>query len=174
MQSSEGSRDEYLKLRHQYEPSNIQLVIVAESPPASGLYFYSPSGAISEPLFAALMKQLGFAVRAKEDGLREFQRRGWVLVDATYEPVNKLSRSRRDAVIERDYPLLHADLAALMPDRSCPLILIKENVCKILESKLVQDGFNVLNRGRPAYFPSSGRQKEFDRQFSSIRRSARR
>ncbi|MGA8294045.1 MAG: hypothetical protein WB820_16445, partial [Rhodoplanes sp.] len=54
-------------------------------------------------------------------------------------------------VIERDYPLLRADLATLTPDRSSPLILIKKNVCQILEPKLVQDGFNVLNDGRVIY-----------------------
>jgi hypothetical protein len=33
------------------------------------------------------MKQISFSPCTKEEGLREFQRRGWVLVDATYEPV---------------------------------------------------------------------------------------
>jgi hypothetical protein len=53
------------------------------------------------------MRQLRLSPLTKEDGLGEFQRRGWVLVDATYEPVNKLTASgRRNGVIERDYPLL--------------------------------------------------------------------
>jgi hypothetical protein len=62
-------------------------VTIAESPPASGKYFYDPTGATSEWLFAALMKQIGFSPSNKEEGLREFQRRGWILIDATYEPV---------------------------------------------------------------------------------------
>ena len=80
-------RNEYLAFRRKFEPENIRLVIVAESPPASGKYFYNPAGAVSEPLFAAFMLQLGFTPTTKEMGLREFQRRGWILVDATYEPV---------------------------------------------------------------------------------------
>ena len=55
-----------------------------------------------------------------------------------------------------------------MSDRSTPLILIKANVCRILEPKLAQDGFNVLNRGRVIYFPAWGRQKDFFRQFGAI------
>jgi len=89
-------RTAYIDLRHRYEPERIRLGIIAESPPASGLYFTTKHGAPSEPLFAALMKQLDPSrpSRAtKEVGLREFQRRGWLLVDATYEPVNKLDRS---------------------------------------------------------------------------------
>ena len=77
------------------------------------------------------MRQLRLSPPTKEDGLRGFQRSGWVLVDATYEPVNKLTNSIKSKVIERDYPLLRADLTTLMPDRSSPLILIKKNVCRL-------------------------------------------
>jgi hypothetical protein len=81
-------RSEYLDLRRLYEPQSlVRLVTIAESPPASGKYFYDPTGATSEWLFAALMKQIGFSPSNKEEGLREFQRRGWILIDATYEPV---------------------------------------------------------------------------------------
>jgi hypothetical protein len=119
------------------------------------------------------MKQLRFLPLAKEDGLREFQRRGWVLVDATYEPVDKgFTRSGRDKVIERDYPLLHKELEGLTHDHSLPLVLIKKNICKVLEPKLVQNGFTVLNRGKGVPFPSTGRQKEFHQQFSAILEAA--
>jgi len=157
MNSTSGrNRAEYLDLRQRYEPENTRLVIIAESPPASGKYFYDPAGSPSEPLFAALMMQLRVFPLTKEEGLREFQRRGW-------------SRNR---VIERAYPLLRDDLASLMSDRSIPIVLIKENVCRILRPKLVQDGFNVLNGERLIYFPSTSRQKEFHRQFSAILESA--
>jgi hypothetical protein len=164
-------RSAYINLRRRYEPERIRLVIIAESPPASGLYFYDETGAPSEPLFAAPMKQLDPSQprrATKEVGLREFQRRGWLLVDATYEPVNKLGRSSVAGVIERDYPLLRDDLVTLTPDRSVPLVLIKKNICKALEPKLTRDGFRVLNRGCVIYFPASGRQKEFHEQFSAI------
>jgi hypothetical protein len=59
-----------------------------------------------------------------------------------------------------------------MSDRSTPLILIKANVCQILEPKLAHDGFNVLNRGRVIYFPSTGWQKDFFRQLGAILKDA--
>lgn len=165
-------RSEYLSFQRKFEPASVKLVIVAESPPASGKYFYNPEGAPSEPLFKALMLQLNFKPTTKESGLREFQQRGWVLVDATYEPVNALSGPARDKVIARNYPFLRGDLTALLPDRSAPLVLVKANICRLLESDLAKDGFNVLNKGRVVYFPSTGRQKDFQRQFSAILKSA--
>jgi hypothetical protein len=165
------TKDDYLVFRRRFEPEHVKLVIVAESPPVSGKYFYNPDGAISEPLFAALMKQLGVSPTRKDDGLREFQRQGWVLVDATYEPVN-VGEKNRNAVIVRDYPLLRDDLSEMLPDRSPPVVLLKANVCRLLEHMLRGDGFNVLNKGRVVYFPSTGRQPDFHRQFTEILRDA--
>jgi len=88
-------------------------------------------------------------------------------VDATYEPVN-VDGKDRDRVIARDYHLLRDDLAALLPDRSVPIVLVKENVCRLLERRLTEDGFSVLNHGQVIYFPSTGRQKDFHRQFSRV------
>jgi hypothetical protein len=150
-----------------YEPETVALVIVAESPPESGKYFYNPEGRPTEPLFAAMMGHVGLPYSTKHEGLLNFQRRGWVLVDATYEPVN-----RRDQIIERDYPLLRDDLAALTPDRSAPVVLIKANVCRLLQDRLAREGFNVLNRGVAVFFPAIGRQAQFRRQFGAVLEAA--
>src|SRR5437763_6870777 len=61
-------RDYYLRLRREYEPENIKLIIVGESPPASGKYFYDRTGSAKEPLFAAIMLQLGLSPGTKEIG----------------------------------------------------------------------------------------------------------
>ena len=126
-------------------PERAKLVIVAESPPVSGLYFYNPDGKVTEPLFAAMMRQLTYSPRTKEDGLREFQGRGWLLVDATCEPVNGLGEKARDAVIVRDYPLLRSDLETLIPNKAVPIALVKANVCRLLEPWLNEDGLKVLD-----------------------------
>ena len=138
---------------------------MAESPPVSGRYFYDETGSTTEPLFAAIMNQLRHQPATKAEGLCAFRQAGWILVDATYQPVNTLGASRRNAVITRDYPLLRNDLKRLVPER---VILIKKNVCVLLEPRLLADGFCVLNAGRVIYFPSHGRQRDFERQFAEI------
>jgi hypothetical protein len=72
------TRNQYLSLRRQYEPTSVKLIIVAESPPASGRFFYNTAGSTNEPLFAAMMRHLGIAPMTKETGLREFQKKGWI------------------------------------------------------------------------------------------------
>jgi hypothetical protein len=166
-------RSKYISFRSKFQPKDITLVIIAESPPASGKYLYNSAGSVKEPLFTALMQLLELTPLTKEQGLRELQKRGWVLVDATYKPVNALGNEDRDKIILRDYTILRNDLAALLQKRNVPIILIKENVCRLLEHKLIEDGLNVLNKGRIIYFPSTGRQKDFHRQFNAVFNSAR-
>jgi hypothetical protein len=163
-------RNEYFALRGAFKPSNVRLVIVAESPPAAGKYFYNPDGKENEPLFRALMKQLGAEITKKANGLRQFKEAGWVLVDATYEPVDKLNETGRKCVILRDYATLCDDLKQLLGTRwrEVPLVLVKKNVCQLLEPKLKETRFNVLNKGRDIYFPASGQQRKFHEQFREI------
>jgi hypothetical protein len=164
-------RSEYLQLRRAYQPAVVRLVIVAESPPASGLYFYDPEGRVSEPIFAAFMKLLLLSPLNKANGLRALQDRGWILVDATYEPIDKKFKARdkaRDAVLVRDYPLLKRDILELSRGEPVPIVLIKENVCRVLEPLLVQDKFPILNRGRRVYLPMQGNQPQFHRVFGEI------
>jgi hypothetical protein len=166
----EKQRNEYLALRRKFEPARITLVILAESPPASDKYLYNPDGKVSEPLFNALMKQLGIQTNTKADGLRELQERGWVLVDATYDQVDQHREALRNHAILRDCVILCDDLKRLLGTqwREVPLVLIKNNVCQLLEPKLKETGFKVLNKGRTICFPSTGRQGDFYEQFREI------
>jgi hypothetical protein len=41
---SRMTRTEYLAFRREFEPTTVILVIVVESPPISGKYFYNPAG----------------------------------------------------------------------------------------------------------------------------------
>ncbi|CCE03188.1 hypothetical protein BRAS3809_7040004 [Bradyrhizobium sp. STM 3809] len=98
-----------------------------------------------------------------------------MLVDATCQQVDKLPKDAgqdRDTLIAGDYPLLIEDLSSLLSDRRVPLILIKANVCRLLEPRLTKDGFKVINAGRLVYFPSTGQQKKFEQQFAEILNSA--
>jgi hypothetical protein len=76
-------KSRYLAWRRRYQPAPIELIIVAESPPKSGKYFYDPDGSHRrEILFREMMKQLKVTCSSKDEGLRAFQKRGLILVDA--------------------------------------------------------------------------------------------
>lgn len=160
-QQQKLTKSDYLDLRNRYIPTGIRTIFVLESPPASGRYFYNPDGAVTEPLFRAMMKDvLGITPSSKEEGLKEFAARGHFLIDATYTPVNRCTDKEKAEIIARDSPALVEDLRNYAkPDTR--IILVKANVCKLLTPRLIDADFNVLNHGVVIPFPSSGRQSEF-------------
>lgn len=155
------TKAQYLRFRNQYIPSNIKVVFVLESPPTSGRYFYNRDGSLSEPLFRAMMKDvLEISPASKEEGLQEFSSRGFFLVDATYTPINHSKGKERNAIILRDFPLLVGALREYTRPET-GIVLVKANVCELLEKRLTEAGFNVLNRGTMIPFPSTGQQSRF-------------
>jgi hypothetical protein len=157
------TRAEYFRLRAPYQPEAPKIIFVLESPPKSGLYFYNPDGRVSEPLFGAMMKDIiGIKPRSKDEGLREFANRGFLLIDATYTPVNQdhLSLQERNKRILGDLPVLIDELHGYVgPDTG--IVLVKANVCRLLEPILTAHSFPILNRGRTIPFPSTGQQNRF-------------
>jgi len=164
------NKEYYIDLRDRYRPSTseIKTVFVLESPPASGKYFYDDSGRISEPLFSAMMELLDFSPKTKQEGLKHFSSTGHFLVDATYEPVNELNGMVREKAILNNYENLVRDLKSLGNPKKINFVLIKANICRLLEPKLKSSGFNVINNGVILPFPSNGWQKDFREKIPEI------
>lgn len=154
------TKSDYLQLRNRFTPPNLKIIFILESPPASGLYFYNPDGKTSEPLFRAMMKDvLEIEPTSKQEGLKEFAARGYLIIDATYTPVNNLDDNEADAIIKRDFPALVADLSK-HATADTGIVLVKANICD-LEPKLKEAGFNILNGGVRIPFPATWHQNKF-------------
>ncbi len=162
------SRKYYLEFRNKYVPLNLKIIFVLESPPISGKYFYDPKGSVHEPLFKAMMNLLRIDPISKEEGLKTFRNTGHFLVDATYNQVNTLKGKTRNNLILAGYPSLREDLSVLCKDSNPDIILIKANICRLLERKLKSDGFKIKNNGLIIPFPSTGHQNEFIREMRKL------
>jgi hypothetical protein len=97
---------------------------------------------------------------SKEEGLQELASRGFFLIDATYTPINHFKGKERNAIILRDFPLLIGALREYARPKT-GIVLVKANVCELLDARLIEAGFNVLNRGTVIPFPSTGHQPRF-------------
>ncbi len=155
-------------MREQFRPNHLRLIFIAESPPKSGQYLYDTGGRMKEYLFSALMKAMEFGPANKILGLQEIQRRGLFLIDATYHPVNGLKGAARNLAITNDYTHLVSDLRQIPDVERVAIVLIKANVCRLLEPMLMKDGFKVINGGDLVFFPACGHQQEFQEQLATI------
>lgn len=160
---------EYISLRNKYLPKNIKVIFVLESPPAGHGYFYNPEGRVSEVLFRSYMKLLGITPLSKDQGLKELAKKGWLLVNPIYQPVNKLSDKEADRLILKNYQTFVADLKVLISgDKNVPIILVKSNILRLLEVPLLADGFNVINQKLLIPFPLHYHADRFHKSVLSL------
>ncbi len=145
--------NEFMRLRNNFRPKKVKFCFIFESPPAHGGYFYNTSGKVSELLFRTLMKTLFLKnFETKEEGLMHFQKEGFYLVNSIYMPVNKVSDKTANEMILENYEAFKKDLISEGMINT-PLIIVKSNVWRLLKDKLIDDGFNVLNKDTMIPFP---------------------
>jgi hypothetical protein len=161
------TRSLFEKARLEYRPSKTRLLIIAESPPSSGGFFYFPKTIGKDHLFRETMKTIGLWPQSaqmprgvdKNPLLRSFQSMGFYLLDASTNPVNQMpNRARREA-IRAQLPRLMEDVKRAEPFN---MVIVKSSIFGHVRSALEEAGFGsrVLNN-RPIPFPSHGNQQKY-------------
>jgi hypothetical protein len=158
----------YRKIRQNYVPKdgNRKVIFIFESPPMEGAYFYDEADVAGNSLFHAMMQEvLGWpkqSKRPKAEGLRAFADAGYLLIDATYQPINEgYSDLAKEAILERDLLILISELDEYA-EPGTKIVVGKVNVCDWLVpelKKLVR--FNVLNGVEHVRLPVTGNQAHF-------------
>ena len=160
---------EYINLRNKYLPEKLKAVFVLESPPQGHGYVYDPAGRVSEVLFRAFMKFIDFVPSDKDEGLKKLAKRGYLLVNPVYVPVNKLPDKEADKIILENYQNFLADLNVLIKeDKTTPIILVKSNILRLLEQPMLSDGYNVINRGLLIPFPLHYHANTFQERLKTL------
>jgi hypothetical protein len=157
--------------RNSYKPESIRYLLIAEAPPNSiDRFFYYPDVKTSDYLFLGVMGVLfperkrkyissGRPESMKKDLLRDFQEKGFFLLDLLDFPINLYSESLENAL-----PPLVDKLNKCVDDNT-PIILIKANVYDLAFQPLVLNGFkNTVSLRIP--FPGQGWQTVFGIKFS--------
>ena len=153
------------RARRKYRPRKIRLLLIAESPPSSGGFFYFPTTIGKDHLFRETMKALDLwpenePLRRgvdKRSMLRRFQSLGLYLLDTCDFPVDKMRpRDRREAVLEQ-IPRLVNDVIEANPLR---ILVVKSSIFNPVAIALRESGLwsRILNTG-PVPFPSHGNQR---------------
>ncbi len=162
------------RARRKYRPRKIRLLLIAESPPSSGGFFYFPMTIGKDHLFRETMKALDLwpenqPMRKgvdKRQMLRRFQSMGLYLLDTCNFPVDKMRpRERREAVLEQ-IPRLVNDVIEANP---LHILAVKSTIFNPVIIALKESGLRsrILNTG-PVPFPSHGNQRVYR---SSLRRA---
>ncbi len=150
------------RVRMSYKPGNIKLILVGESPPASGQLFYFQSFMIvyTSRAFEAVFNKSFINTSAF---LKFFQEKGCYLEDLTATPVNKMSTIEREKTLEQGVIRLSRKLIDYNPET----IAI---VLKKIE-RYVKNAIKIAGLSCPVYtlpFPGNGHQNKFIQCLSII------
>jgi hypothetical protein len=153
------------RARRKYRPRKVKLLLIAESPPSSGGFFYFPMTIGKDHLFRETMKALEFwpedeTMRRgvdKRSMLRHFQSMGLYLLDTCVSPVDKLGSSERRKAVLSQTPRLVNDVIKANPPH---IFIVKSSIFNPVSIALREAGLltRVLNNG-PVPFPSHGNQR---------------
>ena len=165
--TTQALKDKYTAARNKYKPNRVNVLLIAESPPSSGGYFYSETTIGKDHLFRETMKAVKFwpvdrPMRKgcdKKSMLERFRSIGFFLIDTCELPVDKLQpRQRRISTIQGASTLPHR-VRELDPTR---IVIVKKTVFKPARQSLTEAGFGdrILNT-KPLPFPSHGNQRKF-------------
>ncbi len=168
----------YSVARNKYRPDRIRALLIAESPPSSGGFFYFERTSGKDHLFRETMKALEFwpKNRAMPRGLdkklllKKFRSRGFFLIDTCEFPVDKLSATKRKASIIRAAAKLPGKVGKLDPDS---IVIVKKTVYGAVSEVLEKAGLGgrILNTDSLP-FPSHGNQGKYRRTLRRFLRKA--
>jgi hypothetical protein len=165
----------YILARDKFKPDDgLKFLLIVESPPASGGYFYFERATSKGGLFSETMKALGLFPEGsgvpkgfdKRPLLRQFQSQGFFVVDVSYEPVNSLPNHERKRVIMDEIPKLIGEVRKLDPQS---IIIIKASIFEVVKEALEKAGFGkrILNH-EALPFPSHGHQKIYRQKLRGL------
>ncbi len=162
---------DFNKLRQNYKPEMIKILLVAESPPKNNLFFYSDK-ILYQNLFTSTMKVIfpefereysvqnsGLKRKLKIKYLYKLIERGFYLIDAYDEPLNHLPENKRIKSIKKNIHNKIAEIENLI-SLETPIILIKKSVFQVFHLELKKRGYRVNDQFIP--FPSHGWQREYE------------
>ena len=164
MRKSKPNPASFNRARRRYRPHKIRLLLIAESPPSSGGFFYFPTTIGKDHLFRETMKALDLWPKNepmrggvdKRSMLRRFQSMGLYLLDTCDFPVNKLRPVERTEAVLRQIPRLVNKVIDADPIH---ILIVKSSIFQPVFIALKESGLRsrVLNSG-PVPFPNHGKQ----------------
>jgi hypothetical protein len=176
-----GRNTEFTDATRRYKPKAVRVLFIAEAPPALRFhrFFYFEHLRDGDTLFLEMMKVLypdivGFKEgrllpaspapqmrRRKPELLERFMQDGYLLLDASEEPMpDRASSSQKLAILQGSVPRLIARLREFEIDRDTPVLLIGGVTFAACSKPLANLGFNVINR-KMIDHPARGGQVRF-------------
>ncbi len=170
---------DFSRARRKYRPRKVRFLLIAESPPSSGGFFYFPTTIGKDHLFRETMKALKFwpenePMRRgvdKSSMLRRFRSMGFYLLDTCVSPVDKMPPGERRTAVQNQTPRLVNEVIEADPSH---IFVVKSSIFRPVSQALREAGMHkrVINT-IAVPFPSHGNQRVYRARLRRALRVAR-
>lgn len=157
--------DEYEKVRARYRPSVVNVLLIGESRPKQGTFFYRGDSNLFRHTKYVFEKLLGRRFQSVTEFLEYFRDTGYFLDDLCLQPINKLSSREKDAARGEAVDDLARRIKKIRPRVVvCVMKAIEDHVRKAVENSdiVLSSGFHCVP------FPAQGNQPRFERELLQI------
>ena len=150
------------KVRLSFKPEKIKLLFIAESPPASGDFFYvrSRMTVYTARAFGSVFEE---SFISTSDFLNFFQDKGCYLEDLTSTAVNKMASSDREKYLKKGILQLSDKLRLYNPEA---IVIMLKKIERHVKSAVAIAGLTCPVYALP--FPGNGHQNKFIRGLKNV------
>jgi len=150
------------KIRQSYTPDRIRLLLIGESPPDSGKFFYVKSH-MTTFTSHAFQRAHGIAFNDNTDFLKYFKDCGCFLDDLSHKPVNNLSKTERENELKKCINPLSERIRKFNP----PVItIVLKKIEKYIRKAISKSGCDAETY--VLHFPGNSHQNKYIEQLSNI------
>ncbi len=154
------------EIRQHYMPDKIRLLLIGESPPAKGKFFYVKS-AMTTYTSNAFEKSFGVTFHNNEGFLDYFMRCGCFLDDLSHSPVDDLPRNEREKALRRCIEPLSERIRQVDPSVIViVIVIVLKKIERFVREAILKSGCNPEIYVLP--FPGNCHQKKYIEQLSGI------
>lgn len=152
---SKSKMEDTEEIRRMYRPRQVRLLLVGESPPASGKFFYC-GGPMTRYTARAFELAYRVCLRNSTEFLAFFKEQGAYLDDLSPIAVNTMSAAKRLAQLKACVPDISRRIEALNPE---VVVTILRRIEPYVRAAIALTGKTVTFRSLP--FPGQGHQTKY-------------
>jgi hypothetical protein len=150
------------QIRSRFRPSEIDVLFVGESAPASGKFFYNMNSSAFRETRKAFSNYLGRPF-GNDEFLDWFRERKFYLDDLVMKPINKEGDKQRSCACTDGIPDLALRIAGYRPKH---VVAIAKSIDKFVREALRLSGVHA--RYSCVSFPGTGQQRNFHRDMEGL------
>jgi len=153
------------ELRERFKPENVRVLLVGESPPAEGTFFYDRS-LMTTYTKKAFESALGQSFPTNTEFFEHMKQTGFYLEDLSQVPVDKLPSAEREAKLVEESERFAERVAQMRPEA---VVIVLRKIEKIVRQALSRAGSAAEVYVLP--FPGNGHQTKYQAQLIPIVRA---